>query len=65
MVCLDDNNTAPDNPNQSLNELTKKPLQEREQASTPVSIVVRRFFPHRGPRFSDSVSGCLLDGRVR
>lgn len=44
MVCLEDNNAAPENTTQSINDLTAlKNLQEGERASTPVSIVVRRI----------------------
>jgi len=40
MMRLEDTNTASNNSNPSLNDLTAlKSLQEREQASTPVSIV--------------------------
>jgi len=43
MIRLEDTNASSNNPNPSLNDLTAlKNLQEREQASTPVSIV-RRF----------------------
>jgi len=56
MVRLDDTTTVSDNPSPSLNDLTAlKNLQERERASTPVSIVVRRFtpFPTSKTSFSD------------
>jgi len=46
MIRLDDSTTVPDNPSPSPNDLASpKNLQEREKASTPVSIVVRRFDP--------------------
>lgn len=51
MIRLDDLNTAPDNPSSSLNDLTPlKNLQDRERASTPVSIIVRRFYSLLSPR---------------
>lgn len=64
MILLEDNNTIPEIPTPSLNDLgALKNPQRREEDSTAVSVIVRRLCCHF--YCQSTVSDIVLDDRVR